>query len=391
MQRLTWFIFVVAVSPLQGEIRLLGTGYLSGTTVDQSHLTGHFGNGNARNLFGGISALEYIGRGNQYYALSDRGPNDGAVPFLCRVHKIEITLQPKQAQAVRPRLLDTTILRDESGRPFTGAATAYQPSSNRAERFDPEGMRQAPDGSLFISDEYGPQLIRFTSDGMAQQRLEIPHHFLVTNTQAVPKIENRRNHFGRRANRGMEGLALSPDGTTLVGLMQSPLLQDSSRTSDGKPTGVHCRLLTIDLSTGERHEYMYILENPKHKLNEILAINHREFLVIERDGKEGLQAEFKKIFRIDLTQATEIRAGDSLPIDPVMEGIVPVQKKLFLDLLDPRYGLTGKEMPEKIEGLTFGPVLPNGRKTLIVVSDNDFEQDQPTRFFVFSLVQQDLE
>ena len=67
-----------------------------------------------------------------------------------------------------------------------------------------------------------------------------------------------------------------------------------------------------------------------------------------------------------------------------------MRKTLLLDLLDPRWGLAGSDMPEKVEGLALGPALPDGRVPLLVTSDNDFRDGQPTRIWVFLLDAKDL-
>jgi hypothetical protein len=58
---------------------------------------------------------------------------------------------------------------------------------------------------------------------------------------------------------------------------------------------------------------------------------------------------------------------------------------LFLDLLDPAFGLAGSSFPAKIEGLAFGPDLADGRHVLLVSSDNDFSAATPTYLFAFAI------
>ena len=122
----------------------------------------------------------------------------------------------------------------------------------------------------------------------------------------------------------------------------------------------------------------------------MLAVNDHELLVIERDGKAGTEAIMKKIFKIDLNAATDIRGLKQLPQSGVPVGITPVKKSLFLNLLDPAYGLAGANFPEKIEGLAFGPDLSDGRHLLLVANDNDFVTTQPTRIFAFAIDGYDL-
>ena len=105
----------------------------------------------------------------------------------------------------------------------------------------------------------------------------------------------------------MEGLAITPDGKTLVGFEQSPLIQDGG---DG---GRANRIVTIDVATGATHEYVYdnFLDDTRKAYNssEILALNNHEFLVLERDGKglgDGSTAVVKRIYKIDLAGATDV-------------------------------------------------------------------------------------
>src|SRR5262249_31998636 len=92
------------------------------------------------------------------------------------------------------------------------------------------------------------------------------------------------------------------------------------------------------------------LDSKSNGVNEILAVNDHEFLVIERDGNAGTAAAFKKIFHIDIAEASDIRAVATLPQTGTPVGVTPVSKDLFIDLLDPAFGLVGETFPEKIEG-----------------------------------------
>lgn len=41
---------------------------------------------------------------------------------------------------------------------------------------------------------------------------------------------------------------------------------------------------------------------------------------------------------------------------------------------------------DNIEGVTFGPILPNGHRTLIFVADNNFSGRQKTQFLLFEVI-----
>src|SRR5262249_12678052 len=145
---------------------------------------------------------------------------------------------------------------------------------------DPESIRASTNGtSVFISDEYGPYVYQFDkATGQRIKSFTLPDNLAVTNLSPQGATEISGNTSGRVANKGMEGLALTPDGKTLVGIMQAPLLQDQT----ANPSLL--RIVTIDIATGTTHEYGYKLSTGTG-VSDIVALSNHEFLVDERDGK----------------------------------------------------------------------------------------------------------
>lgn len=421
----------MAAPAAHADIDLIARYSIPGSLSDRSGLTASLENGVPGNIFGGYgSSIAYTGTGSIFIVVPDRGPNannynplvDDTTSYINRFHTIDLGLKPASPGAALPYALDpvlrsTTLLSSPtplvygtgvlgtdgkhklgSGVPplnavnmtyyFTARTDGFDPalpSTNPANaRLDPEGARVANDGkSLFISDEYGPYVYQFDrATGRRNRTYALPDYYAVTTQGAAGEKEVSGNARGRIANRGMECLAITPDGGTLVGLMQNPLLQDGGRK------GVRNRIVTIDIATGAVREYVYALSSSSNVASEILAVNDREFFVDERDQKEGAQSEFKKVFRISLDGATEVTGKAQLPAD-----VTPAGKTPFLDLLDPKHGLQGADFPQKIEGLAFGPdIAMNGRTryTLFVTSDNDFLVEQPSRIFVFAIDPEDL-
>ncbi len=310
----------------------------------------------------------------------DRGPSDGGASFACRMHFVDIVLKGEAKPELKISLIETVMLKDEAGRSLVGVATAFDPAKPAATlRFDPEAVRVGRDGSIFISDEYGPYIYQFAPTGKRLRSIPVPKKFLIANPRADEDAEIAANQSGRVTNKGMEGLAITPDGRKLVGAMQAPLIQDGGRKA------MCTRLIEIDIASGASREFLYPMAKSGLGLSEILAVNENEFLVIERDGKSGKEAREKKIVRIDVSKATDISSTARLPKDGVPEGIVAVKKVAFIDLLDPRFGLAGSDFPGKVEGLAFGPDLPDGRRLLIVTTDNDLKADQPTWIYAFAI------
>src|SRR5574343_1934277 len=352
----------------QAAPMLIATGTLSGAT-DKSGLTGLLENGVDSNaVLGGMgSGLAWAG-GNTFLALPDRGPNatawnaglDNTTSFISRFQTVTLALsQTNNAGSynytLTPNLAATTLLYSTSPlnygavTPAINAADKYY-FSGRSDNFagtgttnplnarlDPEGIRVSNDGkSVFITDEYGPYVYQFNrATGEHMATFSLPSALTAGNLAATGAAEISGNTSGRVANKGMEGLAITPDGKTLVGFMQSPLIQDGG---DG---GRANRIVTIDIATGATKQFVYdnYLADTKKAYNssEILAINDHEFLVLERDDKglgDGSKAVVKRIYKIDLGNATEIGAlnnGNGISGESALLQYA-VSKSWFLDL-----------------------------------------------------------
>lgn len=370
---------VVQVAWAHGD--LIGVASLAGHAVDRSGIEDPQNQG--MNRLGGFSALDYTG-GNQYFVLSDRGPLDGAIDYLCRYHVVSIEIDEVASDPVKVSLVDTRMLTSQSAQPYTGLSSRFAAAPQSAGRLDPEGIRTSGDERIMLSDEYGPDVIEFSKDGRELRRLWVPDFFRIEYPSSSKLEENAANTSGRRSNNGLEGLARTPTGK-FFGLMQKPLIQDSEPSADGSYGGTNCRLIELGSKSQQPgRQFVYRLDQPDNKLNEVLALTDEQFLVIERDGLAGEEAKYKKVMLIDIADATDVSDQRALP-RPLPASIIPVKKQVFIDLLNPAYGLNGAEMPEKIEGLAFGPNLSDGRRSLIVCSDNDFVADHDSMFYVFAV------
>jgi len=409
--------FVVSTRAANPGVTLIGVGAIDGAALDRSGLDGqsicsadditdcidHATLG----AFG--SAVTYTGFDNVYIGVPDRGPFDGRtdVPYLDRVHFFHITLNTASAfPNIQTLLLDTRFLKEPGNHNLVGASSMFD------RRFDPEGVRVSRHGTFFVSDEYGPFLKEFNRQGHLVQNLEVPEKFLIANPSGDVDSNGNSlelypglNTAGRQANRGMEGLAITPDGRYLVGIMQNALLQDHGLTGATPPArlGLNNRILKIDLHTGATAEYVYVLDaiNQGRGVNDLVALNDHEFLAIERDNRSlrptppaaAQTQNLKRIYRINLTGATDVSGIGSLPTTGAElrpQGIVPVTKTLFIDLLDPSYKVSATQtikdvIAEKPEALTWGPDLRDGRHVLYLFTDNDLFPGLPTQIYAFAI------
>jgi hypothetical protein len=425
------------------QVSLIAKGTLTsshaGDDTDLSGLKGKLENGVPADILGGLgSGLAHVS-GDRFLAIPDRGPNavtyntaiDNTASYIDRFHTIRMKLKAAKKDdtglpfTLEPKLESTQLLSSLTplvygsgiglgvgdGEPkqnnfiqhfFTGRSDNYDADHNsgfaRDARLDPESIRVSNDGlSVFISDEYGPFVYQFLRFGGVRLRtFTLPDKFFVSNLSPVGNTEISGNTSGRTANKGMEGLAITPDGRTLVGIMQAALIQDAKL---GGAAANLLRIVTIDIVSGHTtHEYAYLLTTGSG-VSDIVALNDHEFLVDERDGKglgDGSKAKVKQIFKIDLAGAV-----DTSNMDGLTAASHAVPKSLFLDLVKVlnANGITVEQIPAKIEGIAFGEdVKTDSGKlhTLWISNDNDFLQDysgpntNPNQFFVFGFTDADL-
>jgi hypothetical protein len=317
-----------------------------------------------------------------FYLLTDRGPNaDGTgdnkvfpVPtFTPQIGKFKL-------DGDSLRLLQTILLKDATGKPLTGlpnpagqggtGETALdlsgKPLGTDPNGLDSEGLVALADGTFWVSDEYGPYLVHFDATGKTLERISP-----FSTGKALPRVLARR-----RPNRGMEGLTVTPDGKTLVGMMQSPLYNPNKAAVAASRT---LRLVTFDLATGATKQFLYLIDNVSYTgVSEIAALTNDTFLVLERDGNylQNGTAPAKLLYKISLADATDVSdpanaeggrlvngktLDSATPDELTANGIKPVQKMLAVDIL--------KAVPtyphDKPEGLA---VLS---PTLVAVSNDD--------------------
>lgn len=326
---------------------------------------------------GGISALAYDPRQDILYALSDDGGKFGPP----RVYTLALTLtaaaSPDEASTDPPSLTVTPT----GLIPLTGAeGQPYPPNT-----LDLEGLALTPRQTLIISAEGPPPTLGEydLASGQLVTDLRLPARFLPRPDNGPPQ--------GVQANLGPEALTLAPPQNTgamlepfrLFTATESALFQDYD---DDPSQPLHCRFLHYLIGQNQstliaEHIYPLDLEptgSVVNGLTELLSLDSAgQFLALERSY--GLQG-----FQTKLYQTTPGGATDTSPILSLqgnLEGIVPMRKRLLMDL--------HQVLPvdDNFEGMTLGPPLADGSPSLLLVSDNNFQSDRPTRLVLLGLSQ----
>lgn len=366
------------VAAVSAPIEFAGSFSFPGDAHDRSGLSGALEDGTPCDRLGGFgSAIAWTGKGTRYVAACDRGPADGTTSFQDRLEFLEIGVSGGHCKA---ELAESLMLVNEDGKSFVGDARAFDAQEpQRGLRLDPEGIRVGRDGHYYLSDEYGPWILEFDPRGHCLRRLPVPERFRIEHPGPAAEERMPENTRGRVTNKGFEGLAISPDGGRLFALLQAPLIQDHGKK------GRLCRMLELTLSTGHVREFVVSLEREGLSFTELLAIDGQRFLALERDSGSGGKSGVKRVLELDIRGASEVGTIDSLPAGDPPQGVICVSRHTFLDLLEPALGLDKDSMPEKVEGLAFGPDLPDGRHLLLVTSDNDFRSEAPSWIWAFAI------
>jgi hypothetical protein len=334
----------------------------------------------------GSAACAHPSTPGEFYAMTDRGPNTDIaggkyfpVPnYTPRIGHFRLNNDGTVEK------LGEILLKDPTGTPISGRPNPaglgstgeipYDLSDNvlATDDFglDAEGLVALKDGSFWVSDEYGPHIVHYSATGVQLERISPVG--INTGTRKLPAV------FAKRwANRGMEGLAITPDGKTLVGMMQSRLYNPSNAAAINKTL---TRIVTFDLATGATKQYLYKQEIDNNSNSEISAISATQFLVIERDGNfSGDGPVMKHIYKIDISGATDVSGSDFNAVNGMLvngksleantwaelaaANITPVTKTLAVDV----FNYLGDYPHDKLEGIWI-----INSNTIGLINDDDF-------------------
>ncbi len=349
------------------NLGLQGVGRVAASSIDAA--TGE--------TLGSISDMQITGftnNGNGSWSgtfnfLPDRGFNAGSIfsNYAARINTFDFTFTPYTAAAptlaqnqiamtftgstrftynsgASGQAYTTGLLANGTGSLFgttvpttTGNTTQFvtiggapQTVNNRL-TMDAEGLildnRAGKAGTGWVGDEYGAYIYRFNSSKELVGQVQLPSALVPTSPNGTINFFADPPVNGRRINQGMEGIAQSPDGTKLFGLLQSATLQDSG---SGNPGRSNTRLVVYNINNDDSTTLtgQYVIQLPRiddtgslsngtsvnrnGAQSSILALNDHQLLILSREGNgRGASGSpvFKSILLADLNGATNINGS----------------------------------------------------------------------------------
>ncbi len=336
---------------------------------------------------GGLSGIDYDG--STWFLMCDDAADSNAVRF----YTASLTITPTAFSPVT--LTGVTTIKNQ-----TGGDYPRRPSANAV---DPEGICvDASDNTLYWSSEgyrptpgggpnpingriiANPFIHQIRRDGTFIRNFTLPSRYNM-DTLSNPAV-------GPRNNGVFESVRLSANKQNVWAAMEEPLFNDGDR-STATNNGI-IRMIRFNKSTGQSTgEFAYSMDrlvpvpNPPgsffvHGVVEILPVTDTTMLVMERSFAVGGTPDYNiRIYEASLNGASDVSAINN--INPA--SISVMRKRLILDFATIASNLQGQRI-DNIEGMCFGPRLPNGNLTMVVVSDDNYSASQVTQFIAFEVL-----
>jgi hypothetical protein len=319
---------------------------------------------------GGLSGIDYDAAGDRWVVISD----DRSEHAPARFYTLDLDYTAESFSSVTMQGAVTLIHPD--GEPYPDGASGGTVPDTESIRIDPVSglVWYASEGTPIRGID--PFLAVSTWDGDLVAQPELPELFDVDSGGVSGPLEGY----------GVEGLTFAADGTTVWVSLEGPLYQDGPVATVDH--GAVTRITQLDRSGAMLAQFAYMIEPVPAPapaffdtgVSEILAIDETRFLTLERttvERADGVFDNFIRIYEIDTTGATDVKAREWLSDGDY----VPMSKRLVLDVSM----AVGIDAIDNVEGIAWGPVLENGSRSLVLVSDNNFNDSQVTQFIAIEV------
>ncbi|MFC7328128.1 esterase-like activity of phytase family protein [Marinactinospora rubrisoli] len=346
-------------------------------------------------MVGSLSGIDYDPETGDYLLVTDdRSENDPS-----RFFRAEIDVDGSGVHGVD--FTAAHILRQPNGDAYPNrddfvSRPCPDPRADcaRTGSVDPESIRLDPvTGDVWWTTE-GERVV----DGdlvvlqNPQVRLADPGGTTVRALPTPRTLTMSASEVGPRRNLTFEGLTLTPNGR-VVTAMEGPLYQDGPVPTAEE--GAVVRFTVTNRHGVQLAQYGYPLEplfaapepadgTADQGVSEILADPERpgSYIVVERAFVEG-SGNKVRLYRATTARATDISGAAAIP-DMHREPRL-MAKELLLDLDDLDLAEAGLDHVDNIEGVTWGPELPSGERTLLLISDDNFSDNQETQLIALAV------
>ncbi len=295
---------------------------------------------------GGLSSLSFDIKTKKFFALSDDKKN----------HRIyRFSLVKKEKTTYQFQLENHILLHTSKGQPLPF-------------NMDSEALDIEKNGSFFIASE-GQQIFKKPDP---TQIFQFSQKGLWKNSWPTPAVfwdPKRISSFGAQANQGFESLSLDNQSNTLWVATEAPLFQDLKSYKEN-----WIRLSEFEMNNKKLiTQYPYIL-NPLTGLTEIIFLENKTFLTLERAYNDKKKSNFTLLFFTNCQKALNLLKKKNL------KEFIPCSKKILWSSKEEK----NFEI-DNLEGMTLGPSIGPQKQLLVFVSDNNFSPTQKNQFLFFEI------
>ena len=301
-------------------------------------------------IIGGLSGVDYVN--NQYYFVVDDARNP-------RILSANIKIEANKIASID--FNNAIFLKDST-------TTFYKDNALDLESvFIDEKTKEinlVSEGSVRKGKK--PRVFKVDENGGFIKNIELP--------KSLSNIENIKHNAAFEAS----SKSINDDGFWAA--FEAPLKSDGEDPTFTKKSSP-IRITYFDNNYKKAtKQFAYQLEHitkpAKGNINlngvtAILEYKENHFFVIERTYQNGYGA-YGNIVRI-FEATIEKESTNIIEIEALKAtNFIPLKKRLLFNFNDVKNKLT-EGIIDNIEGITFGPVLPNGNKSLLLVSDDNFQ------------------
>jgi hypothetical protein len=327
---------------------------------------------------GGLSGIDYDATRDVYYMICDDPSTKGPARFYTAkiilgtkgIDSVQITAVTPVLNPQHQTYADITKDRIHSA---DLEALRYDRSRNELV-WTSEGQRYIRDDKQELQD---PQIVIITPAGQYKDSFELPQNMHI---QAKEK--------GPRHNSVFEGVSFDETYKHIFVSVEDALYDDGPKAGTGDSTA-WIRIMKFDRETKKQvAQYAYKVDPVPHAANppgafkingvsDILYIGNNKLLVVERAWSTGRSPSDIRVYLADLNNATDVSSISSLNKMPPKNAIT---KSLLVDMSTLGFFI------DNIEGVTLGPILSNGHRSLAFVADDNFDKRQKSQFLLFEII-----